>query len=237
MSTAAAYAPLPYPAQLAAFRRLPDGTVVVIRPIQPEDDAIERAFINSLSADTRYNRLLSGRKLTPEEIRHLTRIDYEREMAFVAISTNGEQTRLLGVARYVRDGDGNGAEFALVVADAWQKKGVGTLLLATLLRHAYAAGIERLHGVTFATNQAMQNLARKLGFARKQDPRDATVRQVEKTLTAEVLAVPAYSIAGYAGVAANDGGIAPSAARRPPESVRDGRGNEAADDSSQRTGC
>jgi acetyltransferase len=215
-----AYAPPRYPAHLVSSGRLPDGTAVIIRPIHPGDDAIEKAFIDSLSSDTRYNRLLSGRKLTPEEIQRLTRIDYDREMAFIAVTVNGAQARLLGVARYVRDADGNGAEFALVVADAWQRKGVGSLLLGTLLRHAHAAAIGRLHGITLATNEAMQNLARKLGFARKHDPRDATVRELEKTLAAGVAPAAAYPTGGHhAVVAANDEIIAPSDSPRLAESV------------------
>ena len=237
MATAAAYAPPPYPSHRPESRRLPDGTAVVIRPIHPEDDAIERVFITGLSRDTRYNRLLGARKLTPEEIRRLTHIDYVREMAFVAVTESGGQTRLLGVSRYVRDVDGGGAEFALVIADAWQKKGLGSLLLAILLRHAQAAGIGRLHGVTLATNQGMLNLARKLGFVRKLDLQDATVRLVEKKLTAGVLAVAAHSNAGYGSIAANDEGIAPSAALRPPESFRNGQGNKTAADSNQCAGC
>jgi len=206
-----AYATPRYPAHLVASRRLPDGTAIVIRPIHPEDDALERAFIGGLSSETRYNRLLSGRKLTPEELRHLTRIDYQREMAFIALSLSGGQARMLGVARYVRDAGGSAAEFALVVADAWQRKGVGSLLLGTLLRHAQAVGIERLHGITLATNQAMQNLARKLGFAQTHDPQDATVRQVEKRLAPAIPSVAACSNAGhFPRAAANDASMAPS---------------------------
>lgn len=208
-----AHAPPGYPGHLLAFRRLPDGTNIIIRPIHPEDDAIERAFICGLSSDTRYNRLLGARKLTPEEIRHLTRIDYEREMAFIAVTATGGQARLLGVVRYVRGADAGGAEFAIVVADAWQRKGIGSLLLDTLLRHAQSAGVARLHGSTLASNQAMQNLARKLGFVQKPDPRDATVRQVEKTLAA-------YSTAGHHPVAANDEGPARPNPPRLPESVK-----------------
>jgi acetyltransferase len=207
---ACAYAPRRYPAHLVASRRLPNGTNIVIRPIRPEDDAIEREFINGLSRDTGYNRLLSGRKLTPDEVRQLTRIDYEREMAFIAVAVDGGQACLLGVARYVRDADASGAEFAIVVADAWQRKGVGTLLLSTLLRHAHAAGVLRLHGITLATNQPVQNLARKLGFVQKHDPQDATVRQIEKTLADGVSPAAVRGSAGYPGTAAaNDEGIAP----------------------------
>lgn len=214
-----AHAPPCTPAHLLASRRLPDGTDIVIRPIRPEDDAIEKAFIRGLSRDTGYNRLLSGRKLMPDEIRHLTRIDYEQEMAFIAVTVDGEQACLLGVARYVRDADAAGAEFAIVVADAWQRKGIGTLLLSTLLRHAHAAGIGRLHGITLAANQAMQNLARKLGFVRKHDPQDATVRQIAKTVAAGVSSAAAGASAGYPGTAANDEGIAPCNPLLSPDSV------------------
>jgi acetyltransferase len=205
------YAPPRYPAHLVESRRLPGGANIVIRPIRPEDDAMERAFINGLSRDTGYNRLLSARKLTRDEIRRLTRIDYEQEMAFIAIAVDGGQARLLGVARYVKDADAAGAEFAIVVADAWQHKGIGSLLLSALLRHAHAAGIGRLHGITLATNQAMQNLARKLGFAQQHDAQDASVRQIEKTLTAGLSPAAAGGSAEHSGVAAaNDERIAPS---------------------------
>ena len=215
-----AYAPPRYPAHLVASRRLADGINIVIRPIRPEDDAIERVFINELSGDAAYNRLLSARRLTPEEIRHLTRIDYDREMAFVAVIVDSGQARLLGVARYVRDTDASGAEFAIVVADTWQHKGVGTLLLSTLLRHAHSAGIGRLHGITLATNQAMHALARKLGFARKQDPQDATVRQIEKPLAVGIAPLAVCASTAYRGsAAANDEEMVSCNPLLPPESV------------------
>jgi len=193
-----------YPGHLLESRRLPGGEAILIRPIHPDDHAIESAFIRSLSRDAGYNRLLSSRKLTPEEIRRLTCIDYEREMAFIAVTGDGQQASLLGVARYVRDTDAIAAEFAIVVADAWQHKGIGTVLLDTLLRHAHSAGIRRLYGITLATNQAMQDLARKLGFVQMHDPQDATVRLVEKTLAPAAWPAAEYSSAGQHGVAAND---------------------------------
>jgi acetyltransferase len=250
-----------YPAHLVASRRLRDGTDIVIRPIRPEDDVIERAFIRSLSRDTGYTRLLSGRKLTPEEIRHLTRIDYQQEMAFVAVTADGVQERLLGVARYVRDsGDSGaeardadasgadarraadardtesrdadarnavagGAEFAIVVADAWQHKGVGALLLCTLVRHAHAAGIGRLHGITLASNQAMQNLARKLGFVQKNDPQDASIRYVEQMLPTGVSSSAVDASPAYPGNAANDDGFARGDPLLSPDWVQDGTKN------------
>lgn len=236
LDRSSAYAPARYPAHLVSSRRLPDDTPIIIRPIHPDDDAIERIFIDGLSSDTRYNRLLSGRKLTPEEIRRLTRIDYDREMAFIAESVNHWQARLLGVARYVRDEGSCGAEFALVVADAWQHKGLGTLLLGTLLRHAHASGIARLHGITLATNQAMQELARKLGFARMHDAHDATVRRLEKTLALGVSPAAAYLSAGHHAVAANDDRITPSNPPWSPESFEGGTNNGTEAAANQRVG-
>lgn len=203
----------PRPVHVHEFARLADGTQIVLRPIQPEDDDLERAFIHGLSRDSRYNRLLGARKLTPEEVRRLTRIDYRREMAVVAVTAIGGQAHLLGVARYIRVAHPDGAEFALVVADAWQGKGVGTLLLQALQRYARAAGIARLHGVTLATNQAMQNLARKLGFVQRADPQDATLRLVEMRLPPEAASAPAALGAAH-GTAANDAGQAPGGTAR-----------------------
>jgi acetyltransferase len=204
-----------YPAHLVVSRRLPDGTSIVIRPIRPDDDAIERAFIRALSRDSAYNRLLSARKLTADEIRHLTRIDYEHEMALVAVTVTGGQTTLLGVARYVRDDDAGGAEFAIVVADLWQRRGIGTMLLSALLRHARSAGIARIHGITLATNQAVQDLARKLGFVQTHDPLDATVRHIEKTLATGTMPAAAGAGAGSPdSAAANDEGPAPGESPR-----------------------
>ena len=122
----------PYPADLAERSCLVDGTEFIIRPIHPDDEALERAFICGLSRDSAYNRLLSRRKLSAQEIRQLTRIDYEREMAFVAVCGVGVRADMLGVARYVKNADG--AEFALVVADAWQRRGLGTQLLGAAPR-------------------------------------------------------------------------------------------------------
>jgi acetyltransferase len=202
----------PRPGYLWERRRLGDGTGIVIRPIRTQDDAIELDFIRGLSRESGYNRLLSARRLTAQEIRRLTRIDCDREMAFAAISGHGAQTRLLGVARYVRDEAGGSAEFAVVVAAAWQRKGIGTMLLHALQGHARAAGLVSLHGITLAGNQAMHYLGRKLGFAQRADPGDATVRLVEKALA------PA---AGTLHVAANDTWIAPCITQRPHEPAGD----------------
>jgi GNAT superfamily N-acetyltransferase len=206
-------APAYPPAHRSEHWRTADGTDILIRAIRPEDDAIELAFIRGLSHDAGYNRLLGARKLSAWEIRRLTRIDYDREMALVATTGSGAQTLLLGVARYVRD-DAGGAEFAIVVADAWQRRGIGTRLLQALQGKARAAGIGNLHGITLASNQAMQNLGRKLGFVQSRDALDATVRKLAAD-TSAAIPVQAARAAAAVTVAANDACIAARAIARP----------------------
>ena len=92
-------------------------------------------------------------------------------MALAATAMLDGET-LLGVARYVRDKDNQAAEFALVVADSWQGRGIGTRLMAKLIDAARRRGVKRLYGDILATNRPMLELARKLGFelARHEDP-------------------------------------------------------------------
>jgi acetyltransferase len=144
-----------------------------------------RRFLAGISKESGWNRLLSGRNLSPAEIHHLTRIDYEHEMAFIAVTAIGGEEREIGVARYVVDEDRSGAEFALLITDAWQHRGIGTLLTRALLRYAHASGLARMHGITHASNQAMIDLAGKLGFERIHVPSDATIVQVVKMLSAD----------------------------------------------------
>ena len=172
----------PNPAHSIEHASLESGMRITIRPIRPDDDEMVRAFLRGLSRASTSNRLLSGRNLTPAEIDHLTHIDYEKEMAFVAVTSVDGHESEIGVARYVRDDDRTSAEFALLIADAWQRQGVGTLLLSTLLRHARSAGIVRIHGTTYSINKAMIDLARKLGFAVISVPSDATILELAISL-------------------------------------------------------
>ncbi len=106
---------------------------MTLRPLRPDDRDIELAFVSGLSAETRHNRLLGGAiSITREYIERLVSVDFSRNMALAATAMVDSET-LLGVARYVRDKDGNAAEFAIVVADAWHGRGIGTRLLAKLI--------------------------------------------------------------------------------------------------------
>jgi acetyltransferase len=170
----------PYPAHLVEQTRLTDGTPVTIRPIRAGDLPLERAFVVGLSPHTRYQRLLSGRKLLPGELRRLTDIDYARELALIALARFEGREHMLGVARYVRDDstDDASCDFAIVVADRWQGHGLGEALLRRLLRAARADGIAVVGGITLSTNAAMIGLARKFGFRALREAGNASVTEL-----------------------------------------------------------
>ena len=172
------------PAHLVVQSRLADGTPIAIRPIRATDKKIELEFLRGLSRETRYQRLLSARDLLPGELRRLTEIDYDREMALIAtISTDdGALEQEIGVARYVRDADGDSAEFAIVIGDCWQRRGLGEMLLSNLIAAAADASVKTLTGITLSTNLAMLRLAKKLRFALKYQPGDATLMRLSLAL-------------------------------------------------------
>lgn len=140
-------------------------TGVTIRPIRPSDLTLEREFVNALSRQTAYQRLLSARGLSPEEIRRFTEIDVEREFALIATIGVPGAEREIGVARYVKEPGSDAAEFAIVLSDEWQGRGLGRRLLADLIAAAKQRGVRRLFGTTLSENKAMLALAQSLGFA------------------------------------------------------------------------
>lgn len=146
---------------------LSDGTRVRIRPIRKEDAALEREFIERLSPRSIEYRFLGQMHVSDEMIRRLTDIDYLRDMAFVALYTDGGKTREIGVSRYCVSNDGASCECAGVVADEWQGKGLGHLLMRHLIEVARQRGIKRMFSIDVARNQEMLRLAKDLGFERK----------------------------------------------------------------------
>jgi len=142
-----------------------DGTAITIRPIRAEDLGREQEFVEALSANTRYQRLMSTRRPSIEELRRLTDIDWRREFALVATALVERRERFVGVARFVRLSSAGDAEGAIVLSDDWQGRGLGTRLLASLVAAAQHRGVCRLIGTTLSANSAMLALARKLGFA------------------------------------------------------------------------
>ena len=123
-----------YPRHLVSQWVAPDGTVVAIRPIRPDDADIERAFVAALSPEARYLRFMTTvKELTPAMLARLTQIDYDREMALIAVVCTGISEVQVGVARYVTDEGGLSCEFAVVVAEQWQGCGLGRHLMLLLI--------------------------------------------------------------------------------------------------------
>jgi acetyltransferase len=151
------------------------GVDLLIRPVGADDAGREVRFLQSLSAQTRYQRAFSHRGLLPGELRQLVRFDVRREIGLLAATDVAGDEQIVAVARLKKSADGRQCEFAIVVGDAWQRQGVGERLLHRLLAVAKLAGIPQVTGVTLATNAAMKSLARRLGFTVQPDPDDATV--------------------------------------------------------------
>jgi acetyltransferase len=170
----------PYPHEVA----LRDGTLVSIRPIVPEDAQREQAFVRGLSAESRYFRFMNTiRELSPAMLEGATHPDPAREIALVALTRDTPEPRQIGVARCVRaDPQADSAEFAIVVADEFQGKGLGSLLMLELIDAARARGLRRLEGWVLATNHAMLQLMHSLGFEICATPDDARTRHVAKTI-------------------------------------------------------
>src|SRR5258705_3573501 len=141
----------------------PDGAPITIRDISPDDVRLEREFVDSLSPASGYQRLMSSRRLSAEEIRRFTDIDPRRERALIAVTRVDQAERQLGVARYVKT-SGDQAEFAIVLRDDWQHRGLGSALLRQLIADARQDGLASLFGTTLASNAAMLRLAGKFGF-------------------------------------------------------------------------
>lgn len=174
----------PYPGHLIEQWQLPDGTDLVIRPIRPEDAEIEKRFVDALSERTRYFRFMqSVYKLTPQMLVRFTQIDYDREMALIAVirQRQGEDEQI-AVARYTTNPDQQGCEFALVVSDDWQGHGIGARMMTSLMNAARAKGLRKMQGDVLANNTGMLRLMERLGFSASASPYSDDIRTVTRRL-------------------------------------------------------
>ena len=157
-----------YPTHLVRQRRLADGRTLTIRPVRAGDAAAERHFLQALSPESRRLRFL-GRASEPDAklVRFMTSADYDRHMAFVAESAEGD---IVGNARYVVNEDGRSCEFGVVVGEDWRHAGVGQLLMDALIRAAQARRLETMEGLVMSENRDMLEFSRSLGFELTADP-------------------------------------------------------------------
>ena len=155
----------PYPRELEERVILKDGSPALFRPILPEDEPLLKAFILKVTKEDLYYRYFSEiNEFTHEDLANMTQIDYDREMAFVAIRTVNDESEIIGVTRAVSDPDNIDAEFSVLVRSDLKGLGLGRRLLDKMIHYAAEHGLQRLTGITMPNNRGMITLARKLEF-------------------------------------------------------------------------
>ena len=174
----------PYPADLVTTWQPPQGERVTLRPIRPEDAGIEQAFVRSLSPESRHFRFMDTlRELTPMMLARFTQIDYDREMAFIATIAREGQEIEVGVCRYITNPDGSSCEYAVVVADDWQRRGLGRRMMMQLIEVARTRGLRTMIGHVLGSNRAMLDLCQSLGFVVSDSAEDPSAKRVTLTLS------------------------------------------------------
>ena len=174
---------MPYPTHMVRSATLNDGMKVTIRPVRPEDAEMQQEFVRTLSDESRYNRYMSSiKQLSQTMLVRFTQLDYDREMALAMTceTENGEEQQ--AVARFITDPDNEGCEFALEVADKWQGKGIGYILMNALFDAAREQGLTVMRGEVLAGNKGMLKLMHKLGFTVETHPEDRALTIVTKIL-------------------------------------------------------
>jgi acetyltransferase len=167
----------PYPNQYDAPFRLADGKEVMIRAIRPEDEPLIVELHARHSDRTLWMRFFSlVRTLSRESLIRFCHLDYDRELALVAVATEADgRSHIVGVSRYYVIAGGTTAEFALVVTDDWQGKGLGRHLLERLITAARERGIRQLNGSVLRENQQMLRLVQDLGFVIRESDDPAVI--------------------------------------------------------------
>jgi len=155
----------PYPSELEEQLEH-RGRRVVLRPIRPEDAPQHRQFLAQIAPQDLYTRFFTAVRQLPEaDLAHFTQIDYDREMAFIAIAPDGSGAEeILGVTRACADPDNVAAEFAVLVRSDLKGQGLGTLLMRKLIRYCRERGTRRLWGSVMSDNAPMLHLSKLLGF-------------------------------------------------------------------------
>ena len=141
------------------------GAPATLRSIRANDAPALDALIRGLSPDDRRQRFhgaISG--VTPERLQGMVEIDRGRELALVVLAGPPGRQTLVADARYVVDSTRRAAEFALMVAPGWQRRGIGERAVAALQRAAAGAGLRWLYGSVLADNAPMLALMRRCGF-------------------------------------------------------------------------
>jgi RimJ/RimL family protein N-acetyltransferase len=158
---------------------LRDRRDATIREVRLDDARAMRAAFERLSEVTRYYRFMAPLKeLSPAMAERSVRPLPDRERAVVAVTREDGDERIVGGARYIKEGDGETCEFAVTVADGWRGVGLASGMIRALVRDARSLGLKRMEGYVLAQNRAMLDLARRLRFEVKDSEEGPTVKLV-----------------------------------------------------------
>jgi len=154
----------PYPSKYISEWSTRDGEKILLRPIKPEDELLFKKLFSSLSAETKRFRFFEIiKELSHEKLTRFCNLDNDREIAIVAELQKKEKT-IIGVARLILDTSGNNAEFAVLVSDSWQGKGLGKKLVDSIIRIAKDKAVKSIYSDVIYNNKKMLGLAKKMGF-------------------------------------------------------------------------
>jgi acetyltransferase len=183
---------LPYPARFEQVWPLAGGGEVTVRPVRPDDAQMLQDLVRGLKPESRYFRFASAiQELPPGLLARLTLIDYDREMALVAVCTErsaradggfDEAERIVGVSRIIMKPDQTTCEFSLLVADDFGGKGLGSRLMEGITDAAREKGLAEIEGLVLSNNTDMLKLMRGLGFAVKPFPEEPDFKRVTLSL-------------------------------------------------------
>ena len=157
----------PYPTRYVQPWRCRDGRSVLLRPIRPEDEPLERELLAGLSKESsRFRFFYILKEITHGMLTRFCNIDYDREMAIVAEYTSNGKRRNVGVGRLIVEPGEETAEFAILIADDFQGSGLGLKLSDMLIGVAQEKGLKSIYGIVLNDNEKMIGLSKKLGFTR-----------------------------------------------------------------------
>ena len=157
----------PYPTAWERQITLKKSGTAHLRPIRAEDARSLAALVTSLSPESRYMRFMHAiEELPPLMLAQFTKIDYERQMAFCAVSPD-DPSKIIGVCRYTHSAIEDEVEFAITISDEWQGEGLASALMTLLQEHAASHGIHAIYGDVLRNNKAMKGLMSSLGYKPK----------------------------------------------------------------------
>jgi acetyltransferase len=174
-----------YPATLIETRVHRRARALTMRPILPQDAKLLQRMLDGLAPETRRNRFHGAIRLSSNHLLQMSHVDYRSQLAMVVTTEVDGAELLIADARYVVEPGGDGAEFALVVADGWQCQGVGAWAMQSLQRAATNAGLQWLHGSVLNGNPQMLSLMKRCGFALSPDADDEQVVKAQRRLGAQ----------------------------------------------------